>query len=365
MTFNFPNLARWNIHLLILVIGMSLGCTPKSNPIGQAEQNVTGAKARVVNLAVWANYLPAELLSEFEKRTGIKTQVSNYASNEELLAKLQAGASGFDLVFPSDYMIVAMVKLGLLRELDYSKISNFKLVDSKYLKKNYDPQNKYSIPYDWGTTGIAINRSIFSGQVKGWKDLFNNPQLSGKISLLDDAREVLGAALKAQGYSLNSKSAQELGKAKELLVKMRSRVKLFTSEPLMPLTNGEVAVSQIYMSDALIARKRTGGKVEYVIPEEGGTFWVDNLVIPSGATHVEEAYQLMNFLLEATSNVTTVMSVFVAPTNREAIHLLPKELQNDPMLFPSPGVLARCEMIEDLGNDLSLWERMWTEVKAN
>jgi spermidine/putrescine transport system substrate-binding protein len=290
--------------------------------------------------------------------------LSNYSSNEELLAKLQAGASGYDVAVPSDYMIYVMVKLGLLRHLDYSQFSHSKLIDPKFLNKSYDPKNKYSVPYDWGTTGIAVNRTLYQGQIKGWKDLFSKEDLTGKFSLLDDAREVLGAALKAQGYSLNSKDPEQLQKAKELLIQVRPRVKAFTSEPLMPLVNGETAVAHSFLSDALQARKATGGKIDYLIPEEGGTLWVDSLVIPLGATHLREAYEFIDFLLEGKSNASTVMNVFVAPTHKDTLALLPQEYQTNLALFPPASALANCEMIQDLGDDLAKWERAWTEIKA-
>jgi spermidine/putrescine transport system substrate-binding protein len=322
------------------------------------------AEPNVVNLAIWSNYVSPETMAQFEKKTGIKVQMSNYSSNEELLAKLQAGASGYDVVVPSDYMVFAMSHLGLLQKLDYTKIPNSSEISAQYLKKGFDPSNEFSIPYDWGTTGIAINRSSYKGQIKGWKDLFNNPDLAGRMTLLDDVRETLGAALKSLGYSLNSKNPAELAKARELLFKVRPRIKAFTSEPMMPLVNGETAVAHAYMSDALQARKQTGGKIEYIIPEEGATLWIDNLVIPKSAAHTEEAHALINYLLEPHSNVATVMSVFVAPTGKNTLALLPTELQNDPALFPKGAVLEHLEMLQDLGDSLSQWDRIWTEVKA-
>ena len=339
------------------------GCTSKETSLSTAQRKPL-SEHRVVNLAIWSNYLSPSLVTEFEKTSGIHLQVSNYSSNEELLAKLQAGAAEYDVVVPSDYMVYAMSKLGLIQELDYAQLPNSKNLDPKYLKKTYDPGNKYAVPYDWGTTGIAINRSLYKGQIKSWKDLFEKPDLAGKFSLLDDVREVLGAALKAQGASMNSRDPKELNKAKELLLKARGRVKEFSSEPLMSLINGETAVAHIYMSDALQARKATGGKIDYIIPEEGGTFWIDNLVVPKAAPHPKEAYALINFLLDAKSVVSTTVSVFVAPANKDAIALLPKELQMSTMLFPPTSVLSRCEMLEDLGDSVGAWDRIWTEVKA-
>jgi len=343
----------------------SSGCTRSESPKNKVESKPVGA---VVNLAIWSNYIPQELLNDFYSKTGIKVQVSNYSSNEELLAKLQAGASGYDVAVPSDYMVYAMTKLGLLTQLDRSKLTNMKALDLRFMKKKFDEENKYSVPYDWGTTGIAVNRSLYPGSIKGWKDLFGKEDLAGKFSLLDDGREVLGAALKALGYSLNSRNPDQLKKAKELVLKARSRVKAYTSEPLTPLVNGELAVTHIFMSDALQARqqlqKSNSGKIDYLVPEEGGTLWIDNLVIPTGALHVQEAYTFVNFLLQGSSNYSTVMSVFVAPANKDAFALLPPTLRNDPMLFPSESTLKHCEMIEDLGDFLPVWDRTWTEIKA-
>jgi spermidine/putrescine transport system substrate-binding protein len=341
--------------LAILLISIS-ACTKK------ADEKVSTSK--VVNLAIWSNYIKPETLAIFEKRSGMKVQVSNYSSNEELLAKLQAGASGYDVVVPSDYMVFAMSKLGLLRELDMAQIPNFKSIDPKFLKKQFDPTNKYSVPYDWGTTGIAINRSLYKGKITGWKDLFGNADLAGKVTLLDDVRETVGAALKSLGFSLNTKNPDELKKAKDLLFKIRPRVKAFTSEPMMPLVNGETAVAHAYMSDALQARRQTGGKIEYIIPEEGATLWIDNLVIPTGAQNVKEAQALINFLLEPEIAVQTTLAVLVAPTNKDAYTLLPQDMQNNPVLFPRGPVVQKLEMLEDLGDALAQWDRIWTEVKA-
>lgn len=353
---------------IIMGIGVLMAgtaCTSSKGPDGANDRSKVRDQARIVNLAIWSNYISPELLAEFEKKTGIAVRVSNYSSNEELLAKLQAGASGYDIVVPSDYMVFAMTKLGLLRELDFSLIPNSAGVSQKLLKKAYDPQNKYSIPYDWGTTGVAVNRTLYSGELKSWKDLFEKDDLSGKLSLLDDAREVIGAALRSVGYSLNSKNPEELNQAKEVLLKARKRVKAFTSEPLMPLVSGEIAVAQIFTSDALQARKARNGQIDYLIPDEGGTLWIDNLVIPKTAGHPAEAHALINFLLEPSVNAALVRTVWVSPAVESSISLLPKEIQENKMLFPPDSILAKCEMVEDIGEALVLWDRIWTEVKAS
>jgi spermidine/putrescine transport system substrate-binding protein len=340
-----------------VIVGLLSGCTHKNS-------GAPGSSERVVNLAIWSNYVSSELLDSFEKKTGIKVQVSNYSSNEELLAKLQAGASGYDVAVPSDYMVTVMSHLGLLVPLDRAQIPNVKHVSSEFLGRSYDPKNEVSLPYDWGTTGIAVNRELYKGKITGWKDLFTKADLAGKFSLLDDPRETLGAALKSLGLSLDSRSPEEIARAKELLLRVRPAVKEFTSEPLMPLVNGEISVAHAYMSDALQARRKSGGKIEYVLPVEGGTLWIDNLVIPKGGAHLREAHAFINFLLEPSSAVQTVKSVLVAPTVMGVRDLLPPELRRDPALFPAPGALKKFETMQDLGEAISVYDRAWTEVKA-
>ena len=351
---------RFNRKFWILIIGLLAACAglpscTKKEGAGNAE--------RYVNLAVWSNYVIPETLAKFTQQTGIKIRVSNFSSNEELLAKLQAGASGFDVIVPSDYMVFTMSKLGLLAPLDHAKIPNERSIYPKYLKKKYDPDNKYSLPLDWGTTGIALNRDLFQGKLTGWKGLFNNPELKGKISLLDDPRETIGAALKSLGFSLNSKNPEEIDQAKTLLISVRGRVKAFNSETKMALVNSEIAIAHAYMTDALGARK-TNKKIEYFVPEEGGTFWVDNLAIPATSPHQSEAHELVNFLIEGQTVLTMVVNLWVAPTNQKTFELLPSEIKSDRALFQKDELLAKSEMIEDLGEALTLWDRAWTEIKA-
>ncbi|MFL5814363.1 MAG: PotD/PotF family extracellular solute-binding protein [Bdellovibrionia bacterium] len=348
---------------LVSTLVVSTGCTKKTD---QSSTSMTSAAkvSKEVHLGIWSNYVTPEMLAAFEKASGIKVIVSNYSSNEELLAKMQAGGAGFDVVVPSDYMVTSMIQLKLLKKLDPAKIPNAKSLEPRFLKKAYDPTNEFSLPFDWGTTGIAVNRQLYKGQVKGWKDLFESPELAGKIAFLDDAREVIGAALKFQGHSLNTKNAKDLEEAKKLLISTRKRVKLYSSESLLTLTNGEAAVTQAYVSDSMQARSKMNGQVDYILPAEGGTWWIDNLVIPASAEHADEAHQLINFLLEPKIVAMTVKTVFVSPTSQAAMSLLPPEILNNHAMFPSERDLSKFEMLQDLGDSMREWDKIWTELKA-
>jgi len=346
------------LRLNFLFIGMILsGCTPQSSV------NTTSPPlSRVVHLVTWGNYVSLPVLEEFKAKTGIEVKVSLYSSNEELLAKLQAGASGYDVAVPSDYMVSVMRHLDLLQNLDLNQIPELKNVDSRFKKLPFDPENQVSVPWDWGTTGIAINRKYFKGKVKGWKDVLGAPELEGKLTLLDDVRETVGMALKVSGASLNSTDASDLAKAKVVLSSAKKKVKAFTSEPMSGIVSGDFWVSHMYSSDALQARQKTQGEIEYLIPEEGATYWVDTLVIPKGAAHISEAHQLINYLMSAEVSKVNVERLFVAPTQDKVISLLPKALQRDSGLLPKMS--KKLEMLHDLGGAMAQWDRLWTEVKV-
>lgn len=343
---------------LIVSVGLVLtavGCQKKSSQSG----------SKVVNLAIWSNYVTPEMIQRFEKNSGLTVQISNYSSNEELLAKLKAGASGVDVAVPSDYMVFAMAQMQMLEKLDQSKLPVVADLNPEFMKKEFDPQNAVSLPLDWGTTGIAVNKKLYSGTVKGWKDLFSKKELGGKFTLLDDVRESLGAALKSNGHSLNATNIEQVKGAQKTLESVRKSVKAFTSETLVGLINGEMAVAHAYQCDALQAKAKTGGQIQYIIPEEGCTQWIDNVVIPKGAQNIEGAYALINFLLSAEISAERTKNIFVGPTNLKAVALLPEAIQKDEQLFLKPAQLAKCEMIHDIGESLVAWDQAWTALKAS
>ncbi len=350
--------------LSFLCFGL-LACTKPTNQTETptAETQATSG-SKTVNLAIWGAYITPEILAEFEKETGLKVTESNYTSNEELLAKLQAGASGYDVAVPSDYMVKVMAELKLLQTLDVAKIANAQKIDPAMRGRAFDPDNSYSLPLSWGTTGIAYNTKSIKTPIKGWKDLFENKALTGKFTFLDDVRETLGAALKREALSLNSTNSADLAKAKTTLIGAKKRLKSFNSEVLDGLVAGEMAVAHAFSCDALQAQMKTQGAIQYILPEEGFTLWIDNLVIPQGAQNVEGAHKLINFLLSAKVGADRAQRLFSAPTNIESIALLPKEIRDNKALFPEPETLKRAEMMQDLGDAITEWDRIWTEVKA-
>lgn len=340
----------------LVLCGLLVGCTKKP---------ATTEEAKEVNLSIWGNYLSPELQAQFEKETGIKINISNYSSNEELLAKVQMGSSGIDVAVPSDYMVEVMAKMSLLEPLKKDLLSNIPLISPQFMKQPYDSENQFSLPYIWTTAGIAVNRDLYKGPIKSWKDLLENPELKGKFAMLDDVRETLGAALKMNGYSVNTTNPEEIAKAKASLLKAKKAIKMFASDTIDILNNKEVAAAQTYSSDALQAAEKSPGKIEYIIPEEGGTFAIDNLVIIKGAKHPEAAHKLINFLLSQQAEINRVKTILGGPVLTATRESLSKELQNNRALFPDEATLKKLERIEDQGDKNKLFEDAWTEIKTN
>ena len=322
------------------------------------------AASKEVNLAIWNNYISEELLQKFTKETGIKVNVTTYASNEELLAKVQSGASGIDVAVPSDYMVDVMTKLDLLQKLKTDQIPNSKNVNETFLKQSFDPANDYSLPYAWTTVGIAVNTELFKGKMDSWKDFFENKEISGKVSMLDDAREVLAAPLRMQGASVNTVDKAEVEKAVQILLKMKSKIKMFQSEAVDLLLNNEVAVAQAYSSDALQVFMKTKGKIKFVLPSEGGTQAIDNVVVLKAAKNIDPAHKLINFLLSTEVNVEFVKSVLGGPVLKDTQKNLPADIASNASLFPPKEQLAKFENVKDLGANMKIYEKAWTEIKT-
>lgn len=345
--------------LLLAFVTFSIACTPK--------QDLSGGDARekkTLNLFIWSNYVSAESIKEFEKESNIKVNVSHFASNEELLAKLQAGASGYDVVVPSDYMVMTMKNLNLLEPINASLIPNKTKINAQFLGKEFDSKNEFSLPYGWSLTGIAYNKKYFPEGVKSWKELLENPKLKGHIGLLDDNREVFAVALKVNGQALNTRDEKVLREAVNYLAKNKAQVKAYLSDPMESILSGEVWATQMYSPDALQANAKTKGQIEFVIPEEGAIFAIDNLVIPKTAQNKEGAHKLINYLISLENNRRFVQKIFAGSVLTETKATLPPELQNDPNLFPEEKLFKKLEMLQDLGAATATYDRLWTELKT-
>lgn len=317
----------------------------------------------VLHLAIWGNYLSPELAQKFKKETGIEIKMTHYSSNEELLAKVQTGSSQFDVAVPSDYMVGILRKLELLEPLDRSLLSHYSNIESRFLNQDFDPGNKFSVPYGWTTSGIAIHKGLFKGQIKSWKDLFENPALKGQVSALDDMRELAATALKIHKKKVNSSNPTEIQESFQYLKQVKSQIKIFTANAVDLLKNKEIKAGHVYSTDALLAQKEDAS-IEFVIPQEGSTQALDNLVIIKNAPHPKEAHLFLNFMMTQEAAVQTVLATRAGPVVKGIRELLPTELKNNKSLFPETSLLDRLERIQDLGEKNSLYEDAWTDFKS-
>jgi spermidine/putrescine transport system substrate-binding protein len=314
----------------------------------------------------WADYIPEELVRKFERETGAKVVLDTFESPEAMLAKLKAGADReFSLVVAPDYYVLQMAREGLVAPLDKGRLRNLANLDPFFQDPPYDPGLQHSVPYLWGTTGLAYREDLVRGPVDSYAVLFDPKAQVGPFLLLDEMRETIGAALKYLGYSVNATDPEALEKAKELLIAAKARSVGFAGgvEALNRILAGDAALSLAYSGDLLQARQEDK-RLRYAIPKEGGTIWTDAMVVLKRGPSQDLAYRFIDFLLRPENAAELAAYTRYATPVAQAIPLLPEEMRQDPAVFPPEEVRARLEYLKDLGPEIALYDRVWTEVKA-
>ena len=322
------------------------------------------AKGQVV-VYNWSEYIPQSVLDDFTRETGIKVIYSTFESNEAMYAKVKLlRGRSYDVVVPSSYFVDLLRRDKLLRELDHSKLPNLSYLDPKLMNQEYDPGNKYSIPYMWGAVGLAYNTKYISdGSITKWADLLK-PELKGKIILTDDLRDAMGLGLRASGHSINTTDPKDLKDAFDFLAKLKPSVRIFDVTAIkQALISEEVWIGPIWNGDYLVAKEENPA-LTYVFPQEGAMLWVDGFVIPVGAANVDNAYEFINYMLRPEVAVRCIEEYKYSSPNLDAIKLLPEELRNNPILVPGPAELKNSEFTNVIGDALSEYEKYWEQVKA-
>jgi spermidine/putrescine transport system permease protein len=321
------------------------------------------AKGGELNIFIWSNYLPENVIAEFEQKYGAKLNVELYDSNEALLAKLQSGGASYDLIVPSDYMVSVLKAQGLIDEIKTEAITNFSNLDPQFVGLPFDPQNEYSIAYMWGTTGIAYRRDKISEPVDSWKILLDE-KYRDRIGMLDDVRETIGAMLKYQGDSLNSRDDRQIMAAAQRLVDQKPLVKAYDSGGFdQLLLSGDVWITQAY-SGQIAKAMAENPNIGYVVPQEGCTIFVDNLCIPKTAAHKDLAYEFINFVLDQRIAAEIANGTGYSSPNRAARALIKPELLTNEAAYPPREMLEKCEFIEELGEVINIYDRLWTQIKS-
>lgn len=338
-----------------------LACQP--NTTAQGGGGGGGPEEKKLNLYNWSDYVAKSTIPNFEKQTGIQVTQDFYSSNEELLAKLQAGGTGYDVIVPSDYMVEIMIKSDVLEPLDKSKIPNFKNIGEQFKGLPYDPDNEYSVPYQWGTTGILYNKKEV-GLIDSWDPMWN-PEFKGKIGMLNDERETPGAALYRLGYSVNATDPNQLDEAEAALKEQKPLVRgYFDSTQIRPLVqNGDLLLGHVFSGDAFLV---LGGNpdLDYAVPKPAATRWTDNMSIPKGALQPDNAHKFINYILSAKAGAALSNYTYYNTPNEAALPMIDDALKKLPGYSLAPEVYERLQIIEDVGEATRLYSDLWTEVKS-
>ncbi|MBR3569557.1 MAG: extracellular solute-binding protein [Oscillibacter sp.] len=328
----------------------------------------------VVNVCSWGEYIDTDLIDQFEAETGIRVNYQTAESNETMYSLLKSGGADYDVIVPSDYMIAQLIEEGMLSELNYDNIPNFQLIDPRFRNLSYDPENKYTVPYAWGTLGIIYNPTMIDGEITSWGALYDERN-AGKVLLINNSRDAIGEALMYLGYSVNTTDESEIRAAYQVLDDA-SRRGVFQGkvmdEVFQTMEGGNAAIASYYAGDYL-SMLENNEDLRYVIPDEGANWFVDAMCILKDAPHMEEAEAWINFIASTEASLANMDYIGYASPNAEALEQYPayyEELYGEPMepeiydiLVTPPEVLARCEMYENSPPDTrALYNRLWIQL---
>ena len=349
------------LGLSLSAIGTILtACKPKDagQGGGGAAMADLGPIEKELNIYNWSDYIAEDTVPNFEKEFGVKVTYDTYESNEDMVAKLQAGASGYDIVVPSGYIVPVLTATNLIAPLNRKYITNWSNVAPIFLNPPNDPNNAHTVPWQWGTTGYAYRTDKIPTPPETWA-IFFDAKYRRKMTMMDDGREVIGSMLRYRGHSLNSVDPAELAQAKTDAVAAKRNLKAYISAPVKgQLISGDVWIAQLWNGDTQQAKVEQPN-LGYILPKEGCTIWTDSLCIPTSAPHKRAAHEFMNYILRP--DVGGKISEFTGygSPNQAAVAVM-----KNPVPYPTAEEMKRLEYQVDLGKDTATWDRIWTEIKS-
>ncbi|MBU0972837.1 MAG: spermidine/putrescine ABC transporter substrate-binding protein [Proteobacteria bacterium] len=325
-----------------------------------------------LKIFTWSEYMDeANFPKEFEKATGIKVSLDLYESNEEMMAKLQSGGLGqYDIILPSDFIMPSLIHLNLLTPLDHSKISNLKNLSEKFTSPDFDPGNKYSVGWQWGTVGLFYNKKKMSeADVQSWSVIFDPGKTPGAFYLIDSVREMLGITLLYLGYDFNTTNPKELKAAADLLVATKKREACLGFKGGVggknDVISGTASAAVVYNGDAIQTVAEDPETYGFIVPREGSAIWIDSMCIPAKAPNLEAAHKWINWVLEPEAGASLSNYNHYATPNGAAIPYLSKKDLDNPGVWPPPEVIKTLKFIKDLGKDNRIVDEAWTRVKSH
>lgn len=314
----------------------------------------------------WGEYIDPELVQQFEDETNINVIYETFDSNEAMMTKIEQGGTSYDVAMPSEYAIEKMKENDLLIPIDLEKIPNLTNIDPYFLDLPFDPGNEYSIPYFWGTVGIAFNPTLLEGQTfESWDDLWD-PTLKQEVILVDSAREVIGMGLNSLGYSLNSTDISELREATDKLKTLGPNTKAIIGDEIVEMMRREEAAVALTWSGQAADMMWINENIDYSVPEEGSNLWFDNMIIPKTSSNVEGAHAFINFMLDAEVAAQNADYVGYSTPNQAAIEIMDPEVTGDERFYPPEELRERLEVYENLGLEmLGIYNELFLEFKMD
>ena len=346
---------KFAILLLALLLALPLAGCQK----GQTDHSI--------NVYNWGEYIDESIFDDFEAETGIHVNYKTFASNEMLYSAIKGGGNSYDVIIPSDYMVARMGEEGLLMELDYSKIPNAENIDERYLHPAYDTEQKYSLPYMWGTTGIIYNTTMVDKAPTSWMDLFTT-DLKGQVLIFDNPRDCIGLALKALGYSFNTTNKDEIAEATDLLIKQKEDgiVQAYVMDQIFDkMERGEAWAAPYYAGDYLTMVEENPD-LGFSHPQEGFNIFIDAMCIPKGCQNKAGAEAFINFLCRPDISAANLDYIGYSTPETAAKEYLDEEIVNDPVAYPDDETLARSESFAELSIEATQqMNDLWLSVKTS
>ena len=332
---------------------------------GPAGDGAAGGEAAKLNFYNWDTYIGETTLADFNAATGIEVSMDLFSTNDELFAKLRAGNPGYDVIVPSNDFVARMIEAGMLMELDRTKIPNFNNLAPEYQDTDYDPGQRHSIPYTWLVEGIGYRKSKVDGVPDSWKWLFDSDRYSGRISLLSEATDVFKLGFKYLGYPLNDITPERVAEVEALLIKQKPHIRVFHEDNGQDLLlSGEVDLVLEYNGD-IAQVMLEDDDIGFVVPQEGSMISADNLAIPVGAPHVENAHAFINYILDAEAGKHIAETIQYPTPNAAAKALMPDTYRDNPAIYPPMDVLTRCEYSRFKGQEAQeMLQEAMTRVRA-
>lgn len=316
-----------------------------------------------LNVYNWGDYINPEVLDRFAEEYGVDVSLDTYSSNEEMLAKIQAGATGYDIIFPSVHMQDIMANLDLLERTDINQSPAFAAIDPASLFAKTDPEGAYCLPYAWGSVGVVYNREKV-GEITSWEEFFQIPEKSGgKITLLDDMREVMAVGLIMTGHPVNSADPEAIAEATDYLIAQSAKVSAYTYDTQALIASGDIAAGHFFVGVNILVKQRPE-ELAYVIPAEGATMYQENICVLKSAPNKDNARKFLEFYLRPEIAALNVSQQMNGTPNIPARALTPDFIKDDPNITPDAETMGRLQIFEELGGALRMYDRAWNRVRT-